>query len=160
MTYSVKAIRAMGGYVDAIKRMDRICFPEYGPPPLDGAYWWFAFDSNEAPVGYASLTYFPTGTAFLSRAGVLPRARGHGLQRRLVYAREREARRAGVQRMVTYTSSDNIYSSNNMIRCGYRLYIPEYSWGLKRALYWEKDLSDMENEVLLADSVSSESSDS
>ena len=150
----------MGGYVDAIKRMDRICFPEYGPPPLDGAYWWFAFDPDDIPVGYASLTYFPTGVAFLSRSGVLPKARGFGLQRRLVFAREREARRAGVERMVTYTSSANIHSSNNMIRCNYRLYTPEYEWGLKRALYWEKDLTDMETEVLPVDSDSSESSDS
>ena len=141
MPYSVQAIQAVGGYIDKIKWMDRVCFPGNHALSFDGAFWWFAVDEDEVPVGYAGLTYFPTGVAFLSRSGVLPGSRGHGLQRRLVAAREREARKAGVERMVTYTSVYNIHSSNNLIKCGYTLYTPAYEWGLKGACYWEKNLA-------------------
>ena len=142
MTYVIEAIPAVGGYVDAIQRMDRVCFPGSGPVSFDGAFWWFALDEDKVPVGYASLSYFPTGNAFLSRSGVLPKARGNGLQRRLVRARERQARRDGYERVVTYTSVTNVHSSNTLIDCGYTLYIPPYEWGLKGAIYWERKIGD------------------
>lgn len=140
MKYKVKAISAVGGYVDKIRWMDRVCFPQGSHVVFDGAFWWMAFDEDNIPVAYAGLTYFPTGVAFLSRAGVLPGARGAGLQRRLVRARERGARKDGYRRLVTYTSVYNTHSSNNLIRCGYRLYVPEYDWGLVGANYWERKL--------------------
>jgi RimJ/RimL family protein N-acetyltransferase len=126
--------------VDAIRWMDRVCFPGEATLNFDGAYWWIAFDEDEIPVAYSSITYYPNGTAFLSRAGVLPGSRGCGLQRRMVYCRERQARNVGYRRIVSYTAKDNIVSGNNLIKCGYKLYIPEYEWGAKGAIYWEKKL--------------------
>lgn len=138
--FKVRAISTVGDYVDKIKWMDRVCFREAHTLTFDGAYWFMAFDEDDVPCAYASFSIFPTGYGFLARAGVLPGARGHGLQRRLVRSREKNARLFGVERMVSYTSLDNIQSSNNLIKCGYRLYIPPFPWGTKYANYWERYL--------------------
>ena len=140
MKYSVRFTRAEGGYVDKIRWMDRVCFPIGPSITFDGAFWFLAYDEDNVPVGYSSVSYFNTGNAFLSRVGVLPGARGNGLQRRFVRARERHARVQGYKRMVTYTSAYNVRSSNNLIRCGYSLYTPPHEWGLRGANYWERKL--------------------
>lgn len=136
--FTVKPIALVGDYVDKIRWMDRVCFKDNYTLTFDGAYWFMAFDEDKIPCAYAAFTILPTGFGFLSRAGVLPGARGHGLQKRLVRARERNARGFGVSRMVTYTSLDNVQSSNNLIKSGYRLYVPPYEWGIKNGLYWER----------------------
>lgn len=137
--FSIRSIEARGGYVDKIKWMDRICFPTDSPVSFDGAYWWFAFDEDQIPVGYAALSFFPqTGNAFLSRVGVLPTGRGHGLHKRFIRARERFAVGEGYARIVTYTAANNVFSGNNLIACGYRLYIPPFEWGCIGGNYWEK----------------------
>ena len=140
MKFSVRAIPATGGYVDSIRWMDRVCFPGEATLSFDGAYWWIAFDEDDIPAAYASVTYFHNGTAFLSRAGVLPGSRGNGLQRRLVRARERQIKTVGYKRIVSYTSKDNIVSGNNLIRCGYKMYKPECEWGAPGCVYWKKKL--------------------
>lgn len=140
MKYRVRAIQATGGYIDSIRWMDRVCFPGDGSLVFDGAYWWMAFDEDQVPAGYASVTYYPNGAAFLSRVGVLPGHRGHGLQKRFIRAREHAAKAEGLSRAITYTARHNIHSSNNMIRCGYNLYLPPYEYGTAGCLYWEKKL--------------------
>lgn len=122
-----------------LRELDRKCFPWDSPPAFSGTWWWLAYDGDD-PVGYAGLEHLYHDRGFLSRVGVLPSARGHGLQRRLVRARERGARARDLKRMVTYTSKENVVSSNNLIRCGYRLYRPEYEWGKPGSLYWYRDL--------------------
>lgn len=138
--YKIEATAAAGDIIDQIRWMDKVCFRETNSLSFDSAVWWIAYDLDEVPVGYCGLTYFPTGFAFLSRAGVLPGSRGNGLQRRFVKVRERAARKAGVSRAVTYTSIANTHSSNNLIKCGYTTYQPDYYWGSKDAIYWERDL--------------------
>ena len=63
-------------------------------------------------------------TVYLSRAGVLPAWRGQGLQRRLIALRERLARRQGFVWMISDTT-DNVPSSNNLIKAGYKLIAPK-----------------------------------
>jgi GNAT superfamily N-acetyltransferase len=139
MTFRIAPIPAVGDNLQSIIWVDRVCFPDEQGALFDGAYWWGAYDEKKL-VATASLTYFPEGVGFLSRASVLPGWRGHGLQRKFIQYRERDARKYGTTRMVTYTSRENTVSSNNLIKCGYRLYIPDAWWGLRHGLYWEKDL--------------------
>lgn len=103
-------------------------------------HWWLAYDSD-APVAFAALVPAQGApeTGYLKRCGVLVSHRGLGLQRRLVRVREARARRLGWKRMVTDTT-DNICSTNNLIRCGYRLFTPEVKWAWPESLYWEKQL--------------------
>lgn len=140
MKYKITPITAVGDKLDKIRWMDKVCFPDEESCSFDGAYWWFAYNENNNLVGYAALTYFPDNLAFLSRVGVLPGYRGGGLQCKFIRRREREARKNGVTRLVTYTAPAGVVSSNNMIKCGYRLYTPEVWWGLRHGLYWEKKL--------------------
>jgi GNAT superfamily N-acetyltransferase len=144
VTFKIAPIHAVGDHIGVIQWIDKVCFPDEGHVAFDGAYWWAAYDEKNKTVGIAALTYFPERTAFLSRVGVLPGFRGNGLHRRFVRAREREAKRNGYTRMVTYTSKENVVSSNNLIKCGYRLYTPEYNWGLPYGLYWQRFLQATE----------------
>ena len=102
-------------------------------------YWWMAYDGKK-PIGFCSLgLYLDRGAAFLSLSGVIPGYRGKGLQRRMIRAREKVAKTLeGIERIVSYASYDNIHSANNLIRCGYLLYTPEYEWGVKNAYYFQK----------------------
>ena len=103
-------------------------------------YWWIAYD-GKVIAGYAGLEiYQEREVAFLCRCGVIASHRGNGIQRRLIRVRERQARIEGMKRCVTYTSPCNYPSANNLIRCGYRLYKPEYPYGVANALYFQKHL--------------------
>ena len=140
MTYSIRQVELVGGYIDSIEEMDRTCFPFDEMLPFDGSWWWVAFDEDDVPVGYAGLAHLWGDRGFLCRVGVLPKARGNGLQRKFVRARQRGARGLEFSRIVTYTDRKNVVSSNNLIRCGYSLYRPTYEWGTSGALYWYRDL--------------------
>lgn len=125
-----------------LSTLDDKCFKGETPYPKVGSYWWLAYMDDE-PIAFAGLTpydYITKPAAFLSRAGVLPKARGHGIQKRLIRARERTAKKDGYNRVITYTSYDNIISANNLIKCGYLLYTPNNLWGVKNGLYFEKML--------------------
>lgn len=120
-----------------------------GPVSFHGSHWfiaWNAANSNEVelpatPLGYAGwrphcggglglhwsqdyLPYNPTTLGFLYRAGVLNNARGHGIQKRLIAAREASMREHGIKTSVTYTDPLSIGSMKNMIACGYEPYSP------------------------------------
>lgn len=116
-------------------------------PPSDKGtgLWWLARDSSGNAVGFCGVTYHsqlehhePCG--FLCRVGVLPEARGNGLQRRFIRTAERQARRDGLQVMVTYTHNLNSHSANNFIACGYRVYAPRHYWGLADGIYLRREL--------------------
>lgn len=125
----------------ALNALDGRLFPEDELYPKDGCYWWLALDGDE-PVGFAGLRPLvghDKGTAFLCRAGVLPRAAGAGLQRRLIRVRLRHARAVGMRSVITYTSRYNFRSVVNLIRAGMRLYLPKYAWGVSGAWYFVAD---------------------
>lgn len=110
---------------------------------IDQSAWWVGFTEAGVPVAYGGIRLVngdPT-TAFLSRAGVLPEARGQGLQMKLLALRTRWARAQGCSQIITYTHKDNIRSANNLIRSGFLLYSPEWPWvGNDDFLYWMKTL--------------------
>lgn len=104
----------------------------------DGSVWWIVFDGKK-PVAYAGALFLKDkNRVYLCRAGVLPEYRGMGLQKQLIRKRVQWSKDScGADSVVTYTDSDNIYSSNNLIKCGFLLYIPDFPWGSSPdAMYW------------------------
>jgi RimJ/RimL family protein N-acetyltransferase len=107
---------------------------------LESCTWWVAY-LNGKPVAFAGARICKTDAklVYLSRCGVLPVARGLGLQRTMIRRRIAWARRQpGRRAVITYTLKHNHYSSNNLIRCGFRLY--DGKWIAADALYWWFDL--------------------
>lgn len=122
--------------------MDECCFIK----GLDAALelsplscWWIVYDDAGKPVGYAGVcpSHQWQGYGYLCRAGVMPTARGHGLQKRLLRVRERYAKRIGWHGLLTDTT-DNVYSANNLAKAGYGMYEPTSPWGMAHTLYWRK----------------------
>jgi GNAT superfamily N-acetyltransferase len=101
-------------------------------------WWWIVFDEGE-PVGFAGLHRSNKfgDTGYLCRSGVMSKYRGKGLQKRLIRVRERRARQ---ERMVWLISDtyENPPSTNNLIACGYKTYIPREPWGADGVTYWVK----------------------
>lgn len=111
-------------------------------PPCDGDFdhpdqaWWGAFDDEGALVGYGAAQRKPDGSVKLTRAVVSVRARGQGLQQRLIKARVRWARSLGASRVWTYTHIDNPKSSGNLCKAGFyfRGASEDRQW-----LYWRRE---------------------
>lgn len=111
-------------------------------PQIDPAegYWWMAW-KGFTPVAFAGLKEGKSApaTGYLHRSGVLPMHRGHGLQVRLIRAREGMARELGWTRVVTDTTA-NVHSANSLIRAGYLLFKPDPIWAFEESLYWVRVL--------------------
>lgn len=122
------------------------CFGDEAPYPagVEDGWWWLVAPTLQAdhPIAFAGMRPAKTTPehAYLWRAGVLPAYRGKSLQRRLIRVREAHARRQGFRVLVTDTHPKSLQSSNNLIRCGFRLYEPNVRWAFPNSLYWRKVL--------------------
>lgn len=106
-------------------------------------HWWIVLGPFGERVGFAGMVASRRWkvTGYLERVGILPIYRGNGMQRRLIKARERYARKLGWLHMLTDTSGGNTPSSNNLIAAGYSLYEPKVPYtGLPDTNYWRKNL--------------------
>lgn len=125
---------------DLLSEIEKIVFDSTVDRMKPDSLWWLARYDGE-PAGICSLTLHPEHDCCeLSLCGVVPEFRGYGLQRRLIRVRERYGRQHGFERAVSYTRPWNFASANNLIRCGFELYEPEYKWGYKDCLYFRKRL--------------------
>ncbi len=97
---------------------------------------WYAFDGDEI-VGFATARVLDGDALYFNSAAVHPKARGQGLQRRLIRCRLRYAKRHDLT-SITYTTPDNAVSINNLVACGFKAYQPEYPWVGKQYCYWRK----------------------
>lgn len=120
------------------------CFPAEALPEWERCAWWQVEDPPVAFAGVRTVKGDET-TAYLERAGVHKVARGRGLQRRLIRVRCAWAKRNGCDTVITYTTPDNYWSSNNLIECGFRLYQPEWPWAGTEVLYWQKRITQLKN---------------
>jgi ribosomal protein S18 acetylase RimI-like enzyme len=122
-----------------IEEIDNICLPGSGIYWSNNPIWWVVYDNKDI-VGYAgyqkSVNY--NNTAYLCRSGILSKYRGLGLQRKLIKSRLRDICINGYSAAITDTTN-NIYSSNNLIKCGFTLFIPKYFWGFNQTLYWRRE---------------------
>lgn len=128
-----KSVAALAAVADLEAR----CFPDDERYSLEGSTWWLA-ELDGVPVGFGGAKRWELdGHVYLARAGVLPKARGRGLQKRLIRARTAWAKKAGARGVYTYTIA-NPASANSLISCGFRAFEPLYRWGGNAAAYWLK----------------------
>lgn len=114
--------------------------PADDPADIAVGYWWVAFEDGDA-IGFCAMKHSQkwSDTIYLHRAGVLPKHRGKGLQRKLIRVRTRQALKFGMTWLVSDTYH-NPASANSLIRCGFTMYVPTYQYGAKGTLYWRKKL--------------------
>jgi GNAT superfamily N-acetyltransferase len=120
--------------------MDRLCLPSDAPCCLHDAKWWVAKVEGVTAAYGGAKVLLGENVAYLCRAGVLSQFRGQGLQLALIRRRVRWARGLGLREVITDTSLDNVASSNNLMKAGFRLYLPEHPWGLPVTNYWHLKL--------------------
>lgn len=104
----------------------------------DRGYWWLVYTDDGKPIGFAGLVRSSrwTDTGYLCRAGILDGFTGHGLQKRLIFARIRQARKLGWNWLITDTTN-NPPSANSLINAGFKTYKPGSPWSLRNAIYWK-----------------------
>lgn len=119
--------------------LQAVILPGDSARPIGDDHWWLAY-SGRSPVAFASLAITHCGSAYLSRVGVLPGARGCGLQKRLIRARVNYARRLGVRWVITDTTA-NPASANSLIAEGFKVFDPASPWAFKHSTYWFKPIN-------------------
>lgn len=133
--------RAKAEHTDALHKLHAALLPH--DPPLvipPDSHWFVVLDGDEV-VAFAGVRHHgQRKTAELLLSLVRPSHRGKGLQRRLIAARERAARRAGMTRAITYTMPYNAPSATNLAKARYSTYRPERAWASRGVVYWEKRL--------------------
>lgn len=142
MTLSVRKARVE--HTGAVQELYEALFPGDGPfskwatPDVN---WYVALDDKKV-VGFAGVRFNRRSkTAELVISGVATTHRGRGIQRRLISARERAARKVGMTRAVSYTIPQNAPSATNLAKRGYSTYRPRTAWcGYRSVVYWEKRL--------------------
>jgi GNAT superfamily N-acetyltransferase len=121
-----------------VRKLDRRCFPNDDPVNIDSAIYYLAYDLKGNPVGFGGIVLHGT-TWFLRRAGVVKSARRKGLQKLLIQARVRFARRYRPDYPIsTYTVHDNVASQRSLIACGFKPYRPTELYGGASCVYWIK----------------------
>jgi GNAT superfamily N-acetyltransferase len=139
--YRIRQV-AIADFLPELREMQRECLPG-NSFQLDSGAWFLAFFEGHClapvPVGYAKISpsrgYDSCG--YLACAGIMPKHRGHGLQRLLIRRRERYARGLGWLWLISHTT-ENTVSANNLIEQGFRLFEPKKLWAKKKSLYWRK----------------------
>ena len=128
---------------DTLALLQQKCLPGDAPSDTNYGWWWIVYDAQNLPCAFGGLIRSVrwTNVGYLCRAGVLSSHRGHGLQKRLIRARIRQARALGWNWLITDTYL-NPASSNSLIACGFKLYEPLNPWGVKETLYWRLNLKD------------------
>jgi GNAT superfamily N-acetyltransferase len=114
---------------DTLVELHQLTFFSGAPiPDFDHGHWWIAF-RDKVPAAFAGIvpSTHAGNAGYFCRVGVLQEHCGHGLQLRLMRALERRARRNGWSYVVSDTT-DNLFSANNFIRAGYRLFRPRSPW--------------------------------
>jgi len=130
--------------LETLAAMNRECFSRAewcGRIRPDRGDWWIVTcDGKEAAYAgmVPSVRFHRAG--YLIAAAVLPAYRGHGLHKRLVKARIKQARAYGWTQLFTETINDNAHSANNLIECGFRQFKPDTPWGSPYAVYWRLKL--------------------
>lgn len=112
-------------------------------PSKEDSIWWLMYHEGE-PIGFASISpsnTYPNIGVYLSSAGIIPKYRGFGLQKKLIRVRLRYAKALGKKWAISETVL-NPQSANNLIACGFRSFQPEKPWSYKDAHYWRKKLNE------------------
>ncbi len=121
-------------------QLQKACLPHDEPRNSPGDMAWIVY-LDRIPAAFCMVSPCSRpGDWYLSRAGVMPFARGQGLQRRMIRVRERYARSRGGDWLVSDTHFKNWASMNNLSACGYSTFRPDHEWALPESVYWRKRL--------------------
>lgn len=126
--------------INLIKQLHKEIFPYDTCDVLDTDIFWIVINQNNKAVGFCTVRPLECGIAYFNWAGLLSEATGQGLHRRMIRAREKWCRKENFETIVTYTTTDNIPSAKNLIRCKYDLFTPEYDWAGEELLYFRKNI--------------------
>ena len=126
---------------ELVNALHTICMPNDYAPKWDKQTLWACHATDGTPVAFCSAQLLPheLHATFLSSAGVLPCARGNGLQQRMIKARVQWARMQGCHTCITYTVYDNHASIGNLLKQGFRFYHPVAPWAGKDVHYFMKE---------------------
>lgn len=131
-THKVKSIKDATAVLGALHTLT---FPGDAAPDwkVDGLAWITYMGPD--PVAFIYCEPQPDGSWYFSRVGVMPAARGQGLQRKLM----RTMQRALKGRILVSTTYNNPPSANNFIREQWMTYLPAHPWGSPDTIYWRLD---------------------
>jgi RimJ/RimL family protein N-acetyltransferase len=124
----------IAAYQDILNKLDHECFPE---DPIynkndesDGDFhvWWLVYKGN-LPIGYCGLRiYKSTHNAFFCRTGVSEKYRNKGINKELIKRTISWAKSNKINRIYTYTSSDNYPSMNSLIKHKFKITHPWFEY--------------------------------
>jgi len=120
-----------------VQALHTLCLP--GDEWHEATAMWALWDGPTA-VGFCTV-YSLTGEngVFLARSGLFSSVRGKRLQVRMIKTRENWAKKDGRKFAITYVDYNNHPSIVNLLRCGYKFYVPSYLWA-GDVHYFYKDL--------------------
>jgi len=124
--------------VDQIRELHARIFPQDDKDILDTDELWQIADDNNELVGFCSARVLDKEIIYFNWAGLLEKAWGQGLHKRMIKARVRWAKKNGFKYAITYTIIENIQSSKNLLKTGFELYIPDFEWGNEKCLYFRR----------------------
>lgn len=141
MSYSVRQVDAGVKKTAALLHWLQLEILPNDEPACVNKGWWWVVSKDTQPVGFAGLhqTISWSDAGYLCRSGVLPLARGQGLQKRLLKVRENKARLLGWNWLVTDTTN-NPASANSLISRGFKMFEPSSPWSFSTACYWKKGI--------------------
>lgn len=118
--------------------------PEW--PPLEdrhfrNGYWWLVYIGGH-PIAFAGMVPMEpfAGYGYLKRCYVAPDHHGHGIQFRMMMARELKARQLGWTHLISECACDNSFSAANFRKAGFEVCEPEQRWGMPDSTFWIKKL--------------------
>jgi GNAT superfamily N-acetyltransferase len=124
---------------ETLKALHTLCFPADDQPSWrDDGEAWIVYDDGE-PVAFLYAEPSHGTVWYFSRVGVMPAARGKGLQRKLMRTMCRRLKALGATACIS-TTYENPASANNFVREQWKTYLPEWRWGAAGTIYWIKNL--------------------
>jgi GNAT superfamily N-acetyltransferase len=139
MSYQIQEVDAVT-FSDTINAFNKLVpeWPALQPRHFTKGYWWLAY-LEETPVAFAGLVPFEPipNIGYLKRCYVYPDHHGHGLQFRLMAAREAKAKQLGWTHLVSECRVNNKHSTANFTKAGFIQCEPEQPWE-RDSVYWVK----------------------
>lgn len=121
---------------DLLIALHTLTFPEDAQPSWreDGLAW--VVYQGKDPVAFLYAEPIVDPMWYFSRVGVMPAARGQGLQGRLMALMEKTLK----GKLLISTTYENPASANRFVAAAWKTYIPTERWGAAGTIYWYKDL--------------------
>jgi GNAT superfamily N-acetyltransferase len=119
---------------DLIVKLNDKIFPNDSLKICSKTVCWFVYFDGEIG-GFCTGKLISKDTFYMTRAGILDKFRGKGVQKKMINVRVRYAKKIGCKNIITYVKMWNIRSFVNLIRCKFIPYIPEYKYADDESVY-------------------------